>query len=205
MTILIPLLRPICERLDKRRSLIFFILLCAAIEIVCSVIDLPNAIYRLLCLRYIMLIWFGWIWVKEGIMLNLKTVIVSLISLCSIIYLAYFAADLEPWIYNTKWKTFHWFCYFWVSWLFVGVLYWIHTILIKSEKVKITVKILASASYEIFLVQMAYYALIPWQCMNFIGNDHATFALWFALAFVVSIIGGVCLYRVEKTFFLKQR
>ena len=204
MTILIPILRPVCERLDQRMSLLFFVLLCVIIEIVCSVIDMPESVYRLLCLRYVMLIWFGWTWVKEGVKLNLKTVIISLVSLCSIINLAYFSEDLEPWIYNTKWSTHHWMCYFWVSWLFVGILYWIHTIVIKSETVKRIIEILASASYEIFLVQMAYYALIPKQRLYFIGNEVAMFTVWFALAFIVSITGGVCMYKIENNFFLNK-
>lgn len=204
MTILITLLRPICERLDKRKTLLFFVLLCAAIEVICSLIDFPDTVYRLLCLRYVMLIWFGWLWVQEGIKLNLKTLIISLISLCCIIYLAYFAVDLEPWIYNTKWATHHWLCYFWDSWLFVGVLYGIHTILLKNEVVNKIVKILASASYEIFLVQMAYYTLIPMQRLDFIGNEVAMFTVWFALAFIVSIKGGVCMYKIENIFFLNK-
>lgn len=197
-------MRPVCERLDKQKSLLLFVLLCVVIEIACSVINLPNALYRLLCLRYVMLIWFGWQWVKEGVKLNITTFIVSLLSLCCIIYLEYFVKDNEPWLFNTDWKTHRWMCYFWVSWLFVGILYWLYQTIKRYETIERIVKMLTSASYEVFLIQMAYYALVPMERLGFLRNEAAMFAVWFALAFLVSIAGGIWLYNVEKKYVLKQ-
>lgn len=56
---------------------------------------------------------------------------------------------------------------------------------------------LASASYEIFLVQMAYYSVFNIQVLGFLGNKNIQIIVWFALAFVASIIGGMLLYRIE--------
>lgn len=68
----------------------------------------------------------------------------------------------------------------------------------KSKRIIGGVKVLASASYEIFLVQMAYYALIPLHRLELIDNDLIQFAIWFSLAFVVSVTGGIAVYRLEK-------
>ena len=198
MAILIPLMRPICDKLAKRKSLAVFLLLSIVMEIVCSITNLPDFVYRLLCIRYIFLIWVGWIWVKEGIRLNVLTISASLVSLIAIIYFAYFDQDLEPLFYNTGWATHRWICYFWVGFAFVGILHWMYTKISRKEWVNRTAKMLASASYEIFLVQMAYYALIPLHRLELIDNDLIQFAIWFSLAFVVSVTGGIAVYRLEK-------
>lgn len=203
MAILIPTMRPICEKLGKWKSLFVFILICEVIEVVCSIINLQDSVYRLLCLRYVFLIWLGWLWVKEGIRLDITTIVLSILSLGFIIYLAYFKRDCEPWLFNTDWITHRWVCYFWVGWLFVGILYWIYTKLKNIEIVKKCVKNLASASYEIFLIQMAYYALLPLRHFDFIENTAVQFVVWFALAFGVSIIGGIGLYIIEKKYIMK--
>lgn len=62
--------------------------------------------------------------------------------------------------YNTGWGTHRWICYFWVGFAFVGILRWLYRAVSKNEKANRIVKQLAAASYEIFLVQMAYYSLI---------------------------------------------
>lgn len=191
-------MRPICDRLGKKKSLVVFSLLSVVMEVVCSITHLPDFVYRLLCIRYVFLIWCGWIWVKEGIRLNALTISASLVSLVAIIYFAYFGQDLEPLFYNTGWSTHRWICYFWVGYTFAGFLHWIYTKVSRNEWINRAVKMLASASYEIFLVQMAYYAIIPLKSLSFIGNQYLQFIIWFAMAFVLSIVGGNVLNRYEK-------
>lgn len=204
MALLIPLMRPVCDRLGKWKSLLLFVLLCESIEIICSITNLPDSAYRLLCLRYIMLIWFGWMWVHEGIVMNIKMIVASIISLCIIIYLEYFGGDHEPWLYDTVWATHRWICYFWVSWLFVWMLHGVYRWLSCKAFVERSVRVLAAASYEVFLIQMAYYAIIPFCRLAFITNVVMHYVIWFMLAFVVSIAGGVGLYRLEKFFMDKK-
>lgn len=154
MSIVIPILRPILDKLGKEKSFIVFIVLSEGIEIICSVIEMPDSIYRLLCLRYIMLIWFGWMWAKEGIKLNITTLLLSMMSLCAIVYLAYFNFTFEPWLYSTAWTTHRWPCYFWMSIMLVVILYQFYVFLIKNDCIIKATKILAAASYEIFLMQI---------------------------------------------------
>lgn len=205
MAIIIPLMRPVCEKLDKGKSLLLFLLISEAIEILCSLIIMPDAIYRLLCLRYIMLIWFGWLWVKEGIPLNQKTIIITLLSLGSIIYLGYVKWSFEPWLYDTGWTTHRWPCYFWVGLLLVWVLYKTYVSVSKYAVVRNTTKLLASASYEIFLVQMAYYALFQAKYISFIDNEYLKYGLCLVLAFVVSIVGGIALNKFENKYLIIKK
>lgn len=199
MVVLIPLMRPICEKLGKWKSLAFFLVLSIVLEIACSITNLPDSIYRLLCFRYIFLIWVAWIWVKDGIRLNALTISASFISLVAIVYFAYFNRDMEPLFYNTGWATHRWVCYFWCGFAFVGILHWIYKRASKLERINRFAKMLASASYEIFLIQMAYYALIPLHRLDSIGNDVIQFGIWFTLAFTVSIAAGIALYKLEKS------
>lgn len=204
MSILIPLLRPICVKFNKGESFLFFLLISETIEILCSFIHLPEYIYRLLCLRFIMLIWFGWMWVYEGIKINAITVLLSLFGLFSYYLLLYYKEGLEPWFYSAGFLTQKWPCYFWVSILLVYILYAIYSITVKSERIMYIVKILSSASYEIFLVQMAYYAVIKERFFAFLGSHYLQYGIWFLSAFVVSISCGVLLYLFENRYLMKK-
>lgn len=200
MAILIPIMRSICDRLGKCKSLCFFLVISECIEIICSLISLPDNVYRLLCLRYIMLIWFGWIWAKEGIKLNVIIIVVSVLSLCTNVYLEYYNKSCEPWLYETGWATHRWPCYFWASFLFVGILYKAYKIAIKSNKIKKAIKELAAASYEIFLVQMAYYSLVRPNYLFFIKQTDVKMGLCLILAFIISIAGGIIMRKIEKKY-----
>lgn len=201
MAIFIPLLRPICERMGKWYSLLVFIAISVVLELFCSLINLPDYVYRLLCIRYVFLIWAGWIWVKEGVRLNMLAITASLLSLLAIIYFEYFENQLQPWFYNTGWATHRWLCYFWVSFGFVGLLYKMYGVIKKNAFLKKQVMIIASASYEIFLVQMTYYTLIQPKVFDFGWGSNLQYGLWILVAFFVSIAGGVKLRKMEYQLF----
>ena len=205
MAIIIPLMRPLCQKIDKCKSLFIFILISEAIEIVCSIIDLPDAIYRLLCLRYIMLIWFGWMWAKEGIKMNFTTIIISILSLGLVIYFGYFSRSTEPWLYETGWSTHRWPCYFWVGIMFVSALYKVYVTVNKYEIVKKTTSVLASASYEIFLIQMMYYAVMQPKYFTIINSEYLKYGLWLIMALVISLSGGIGLFKFESKCIFNQK
>lgn len=200
MAIIIPLFRSIFERLGKWKSLLIFIVLSEAIELFCSLIHLPDTIYRLLCLRYIPLIWFGWVWVHEGIKINFVNTILAIIGLLSIIYLVYFGKINEPWMYNTSWLTHRMPCYLWVGFALVGILYLFYKLFSKCKIIIDMVAIISSSSYEIFIIQMAYYSLISQNVFDFIVEPRIRFLIWFCMAFIVSISGGILLYKTEKKY-----
>ncbi len=117
----IALLLPFVKKwIDKNKEhqtkvLISSLVICEAFEILFSLLDLPNGMYRLLAVRYIFLLYLAWIWVKEGIVINKLTTLFSVISFIAIIYFEYFSVDDEVLFYNTTWKYHRWPCYFFVA------------------------------------------------------------------------------------------
>lgn len=188
IAITLVLLRPIMKSKSKGCLAFFFVLACESFEIVTSLIGIPESIYRLLALRYVFLIYLGWLWVKEGIVLNRKTIMLSLLSLGAIVYFEYFYTPTEPWFYNTGWKTHRWPCYFYVSTMLVSLLYLIYDKIKSKESVMGVVSTLARCSYEIFLCQMIIIPLMP--DTNFIQNQVIRFVLKFICIWLLSIIGG---------------
>ena len=202
MALLFPCLRIICERFGKYESLFFFVI-SELLEIFCSIINKPNPIYRLLGFRYIFLIWIGWIWAKEGISFNKKSIIVSLLSLLAIVYLNYIGGVKEPWLFDTDWVSHRWPCYFWTVFLFTGILCVVYKYLSDNKCINKAIKVLSSSSYEIFLIQMAYYAVVKISDFSFVGNAYIQFVIWFVFAFVISILGGVGLNKLERQYLLR--
>ena len=172
--------------------------ICEGFEILSSIIGLPDWLYRLLAIRYFFLIYLGWLWVKEGIVINVKTISLSLLSMVAIIYFDYYYTPTEPWFFDTVWRCHRWPCYFYVSTLLCGLLYWIYLKTNGYSIVQNISKILAKCSYEIFLIQMVIIPLMPQ--MNFTDNKFVGFGIRTALIFIISIIGGYYFNRICRKF-----
>lgn len=186
--ILLPLIKPFFDQGSKIKLAVVSLFICESLEITSSLIGLSDSLHRILAIRYLFLIYLGWIWVKDGIVLNTKTLLLSLLSMGAIVYFEYFYVPTEPWFYDTAWKTHRWPCYFYVSTLLCGFLYLIYN---KTKELSFFIKmtrVLAKCSYEIFLLQMMAVAIMPE--MNFIQNNLLRFGMRFTLIWAFSIIGG---------------
>lgn len=81
---------PLFTKLVKKRYAAAYFIGCSiGIEIICSYIDMPDYIYRLLFLRYFFLVYLGYLWVKRGIVLNKINILLSIISITAIGLLYY--------------------------------------------------------------------------------------------------------------------
>jgi hypothetical protein len=139
---------------DKTKVLITFLVICEFFEILFSIIDLPDRLYRLLAIRYLFLFYLAWVWVRDGICINKKTTLLSILSLIAIIYFEYFSVDDEVIFYNTAWKFHRWPCYYFVSVWGVYLLRMLYRLLCDRASIMKSIKLLAKCSYEIFLIQM---------------------------------------------------
>lgn len=184
IAILLPVIKPFFEKIPRFLQILSMIGVCEILEIFESLIGMPEYLHRLIAIRYLFLIFLGWVWVKDGIVINTKTLILSIISLLSVIYFEYFSGNSEPWFYNTSWKFHRWPCYYYVSVLLCYILFCIYGVLSKFEIINKASCILAKCSYEIFLVQMALIAIIP----NF-G------IAWMIFIFCSSITGGYFFHK----------
>lgn len=173
-------------------------MICEGFEILLSLIGFPDGLYRLLPIRYFFLIYLGWIWAKEGIVINIKTILISLLSMLSIVYFEYYYTPKEPWFYGTSWKCHRWPCYFYVYSLFSGILYWIYNKAKKYKYFQTITRILAKCSYEIFLIQMI---VVPIMSKIHISSTCLGFAIKIVLISITSIVSGYC-YSILYNKFL---
>lgn len=211
IAILLPFVKKWIIKGKKWQIVLMSIIICESLEVVSAVTDLPDFIYRLLAIRYFFLFYFAWVWVKEGVTINKKTVLLSLLTLFVAIYFYYFSIDDEPFFYHTKWKCHRWPCYYYVA---IGGIYLLHLIYqrIKSyEFLDKSIRLLAKSSYEIFLIQMAILVILPsvhstTEILNSIGIGTPTYVrgiLFFikiAIVFIVSIWGGHFLHIMYNKF-----
>jgi len=189
--LLLPLFGLLLRSCNKTTALILFLLICEGFEVLFSVVDFPDRIYRLLCVRYIFLFYLGWLWVKDGICINWVTILLSILSLASILYFEYISANDEPWFYTTSWKYHRWPCYFFVANGFISLLHALWQWIRKREWIRRITKTLATASYEIFLLQMMLIFLIKKNGLPFGSFKIVQYITWVLLIWGLSISGGI--------------
>lgn len=195
MALLLFWFKPLFKRLSKIQLLVIFLLLSEGLEIFCSLTNPPDPLYRLLIFRYVFLIYLGFLWVKEGIVVNNKMFLLSILSLLAEIYFLCFSMDNEPCFFNTNWSLSKWPCYYWVSNGLVCILYFVWKNLKKCQQVLKIVGALAKNSWEIFLMQMASIFIIK-QEMIPVQNRTAQYVLYMAIIWTVSIWGGYLLNKL---------
>lgn len=138
--------------------LVLFAIVSEGLEIMCSFIAIPPMLYRLLAIRYIFLIYGGYVWVKEGIQQNWKTILLSIVSVAAIYLWQYRQVSVEPWVFDTDWRYFHWFCYFFAMYGLVAVAKLLYNIMGGFAEF---IKSAGKYSYEIYLFQMIVFYFYP--------------------------------------------
>lgn len=186
--LLLPIIKKWFDRGNESQKIIFAIAICEGLEILPSLIHLSDGIYRLLAIRYFFLVYLGWIWVHDGIVLNKKTLFLSFISILTIIYFSYFYLNCEPLFFDTAWRAHRWPCYYYVAVLLSYILYVLYKKTRHLRGVDFLTRMLARCSYEIFLIQMAAVLLCP--SLNFISNIYVRVASRIILIWILSIGGG---------------
>ncbi len=198
--ILLALFRPLLKRAKFYQIFIVFIMLSVLAEVICSITSINPRLYRISCFRYIFLIALGLDWVYNGIKLDKKRVLLSIISVCFIILFQYFNPNLEPIFYYTAWKSFHWISYFFTAYILMFGLKITFAHLSRLGRVNQFVLKCGKFSYEIFLVQMIVFNFIKLDSLSFVQNKLLQFALWFVLVNVAS----VCPVFFYKSFIEKR-
>lgn len=188
LAIVLKIVHPILRKGSMVSQAFVAVLVCEVLEIICSVTDMPEWLYRLLAFRYLFLVFLAWIWVTKGVKMTRMTVALSILSALAIIYFEYFAGNGEPFFFNTECGYHRWPCFVYVSYLMTYLLYQLYLWMRKSSVVDRWVRMLSKCSYEIFLVQMAACICVP-PIFN-VTNMEVNFGLRVALIFFVSIVGG---------------
>lgn len=160
---------------------------------------LPENLYRLCATRYIFLSYLGYIWVEEGIVLNIQTFLLSIISIIIIIFFSYSNSELVLSLNKYGWVSHQWVCYFWPTFLYSVILYYIYKYVRRFEKVHKTMRIISQSTYEIFLSQMfvlTFYSkgtLMKGLSIIFqrdVDNNFVS-VIWMCSALLISIFVGI--------------
>lgn len=128
------------------------------IEIICANFEMPEYLWRILFFRYALLIWLGYDVIRHGIRLSSLQLILSLSSVCFILFAYYRDISISPILIHNGWLVEHWPAYFYPAYL----LLW----LLRSSydhipfMIKTLLCMIGKSSYEIFLCQMLFFALI---------------------------------------------
>lgn len=175
--------------------LVLFALLSEASEILCSISNISQNLYRILAIRYIFLIYGGYIWAKKGIQFNWKTICLSILSIVAIVLFQYEKLGCEPWVFDTDWRYFHWFCYFWAIFLLVYILHWIYT-RTAGGGIQLIINNIGKRSWEIFISQMAVFELYPIK-----GNRWT----YFAITTILSIIPVMLYFGIKEKWLIIKK
>ena len=160
--ILLPLLTPLFRRFSGKSLFILFLVLSIGGEMACSYLHMPEWLYRLLFIRYISLIYLGYLLVVRGIELNLLTISLSIVSLVAVwCFETQNQSVLAPFFYHSNgWKSCHWICYFYIAYPMLYVLcrffYWLPA----NSWIENVVCKMGNHSYAIYIFQLFYFVAI---------------------------------------------
>ena len=199
MAILLVAIWPWLMKRTIKQALLSFLIISVGFEVLFSIINLPEWIYRLLCVRYLFLIPLGMIWIEKGVELNRKAVLLSLLSIAAVLFFVFTNHDCEPLFYNTGWKTHRWICYFYLPSLLTYGLFLVWEKVKQSNCVENAVRWVATRSYEIFLAQMAVFACFSISALSFASGGLVRFAIWALLTFICSLLLGGLIYWFRKS------
>ena len=194
MAVILYFARFLLDKGDIRIQCAIAILVCELFEIFSSYLGLSDKLYRLLAVRYFFLVFLAWSWVKYGIVINIWTVCLSLLSLASIVYFHYLSTNDEPFFFHTSWTCHRWPCYFYLSTLFCAFLYFIYKRTAHNMVVNRIVTLLSTCSYEIFLIQMIFILMCPQ--ISFFPSNGMNLYFRIAVIWLVSILGGYIFHRI---------
>lgn len=159
--LLLPLLRPLFRYIRGSWLTIIFLLLAVGGEVTCSVVQMPEWMYRLLFIRYVFLIYLGYLLVEKGVVLNIITLTLSVVSLIVLYHLEIKEVDWSPWFYDSKgWRAFHWICYFYIAYPMLYILCKVFYRLPVNGFLENTICALGSHSYAIYIFQLFYFSII---------------------------------------------
>lgn len=197
MALLLVLLFPWVK--GRRTGVLFAVFLGASIlmEILCSLTDMPEWLYRILAVRYLFLIPLGVQWVRKGIVMSARSIVLSAASMAAVVFFSFTEADLEPWFFNTGWRTHRWICYYYVAALLPFALHGLFRLFQKSACLSALTRGIAKISYEVFLAQMAVFSLFPMSRLQWIGKYSVRLTAWVVLALLMSLAGGWMLWRLR--------
>lgn len=183
MMLITPVIRTIKS---KTILLLIFVTISAIIEILCSHFNMDDDWYRVTVLRYPFLIYLGLQLDREGIFLSKKRILYASVGFAFIIMFTYGKMNIEPFFFNTSWKTYHWICYPYMAYV---LMYAICRVYINQGRSSYYMTRIGQASYGIFLFQSLFY-LIPTEQWS---DSIISIAIYIPVSMAICTVGGILL------------
>lgn len=190
--ILLPLLRPLFRSLNDKWLLGLFLGLSIGSEMLCNYLHVPAWVYRLLFFRYIFLIYLGYRLVVRGIVLNVVTITLSVISVVAVYLFEVKEVDWTPFFYDSReWPTCHWICYFYIAYPMLYVLCRLFYWLPPGSTIENFVCKTGQHSYAIYIFQLFYFFIVDNLLLQ--GTPAAEFTvagsfLYFFISLIVCVL-----------------
>ena len=194
--ILLPLLRPIFRHLSEKTLLLLLLGLSVGSELICHYAQIPSWLYRIIIFRYIFLIYLGFQLATRGIVINIVTISLSVISIVAVYCFEIMRVDWTPFFYNSKeWPTCHWICYFYIAYPMLFILckffYWIPP----NGKIENLLCKIGRHSYAIFIFQLFYFYILAHWVNSGLSNIGNPVVEKFLYMFIAS---AICIFPVLR-------
>lgn len=196
--IIAPFLYVILNRNNRWLGVLFVLLICVILNVICSILDVESYGYIFwadLCVRYVFLSAIAFILLHKE---DFNKFWLLIFAVFSVVYLEKFRfIDFEPWVYAPRsWSTQNYPAFFYTL-LVIVVLMRIHEWICSKCNLKF-IYWLGKNSWEIFLFQMAIIGFA--RSVNMHGDNHnwCHVIVNLLIAYSLSILPVLFLRKIEK-------
>lgn len=170
--IIIPFLYPVFKSYKTNLSFLclFFILISQSLEFACIYGGISDRIYRLIFIRYIYLFFLGFVLAHKGFVINISNITIGLVCLIATSCIVYTNFDFGSFLISYPNSVCHWFCYIYIAFLLFPLLKILYYLIKEITFIKNIIIKFGIHSYDIFLFQMVYFALIDDYIISFLNN-----------------------------------
>lgn len=198
LAFVIPLFAPLFRKLPVKLLFVIFVVLSQLVELICSITQCPDNIYRITFFRYIFLIFIGYLLATKGLELNKLTTLGGIISMVFLYLFAYAGINMEPLFctHLSLWPLCHWVCYLYIAYFFLPFLKYTYTKLRRYSSITTYIEKIGKYSYEIYLFQIFYYATLSiyvGKILSFIENYPIQRILYILFSTAICVIPVVYL------------
>lgn len=186
--VLLPVFAALFRKCGTRMSLVFSILIAVGLELCMSSLHPDEHLYKFLSARYLFLIYLGYVWAQQGgVRLDNKTLTLSVVGVCSILFFDYADVSLEPLFYVSEdWRPFHWISYFYCANLFVFILLYAYRKM--PQRFRAAMAEIGCYSYEIFCCQMVVICVLNVTVSSFVPSQILRGAIYLLLGPILSVV-----------------
>lgn len=200
LAIVIPLFALLFKKLPLKWLFVIFVIVSQLVEMICSITQCPDNIYRITFFRYTFLIYIGFLLATKGLELNRLTIFGGIISMGFLYLFAYTKINMEPLFctHLSLWPLCHWVCYLYIAYFFLPFIKYTYIKLRRYSYITAYIEKIGRYSYEIYLLQIFYYATLSiyvGKTLTYVENYSAQRILYVIVSTTICIMPVVYLKK----------